>query len=214
MTDDFAACLTPKHMAIIPDGNRRWARARGLTEIAGHDAGVEAFWRALPAVLDGGVEYLSMYLFSPENWARSADQVESLMQLLIRFFADCRHRAPGLGIAPKIIGDLSDPRIPDELRAAIDAASQVAVDDARAVVTFAVNYGSLQSAAAGSLSDLPPVDLLVRTGGQRRLSNFMLMESAYAELSFLEQLWPDIEPVDLTAELRSFAARVRSFGGD
>jgi undecaprenyl diphosphate synthase len=219
----------PRHVAIIPDGNRRWAWSRGLTVHEGHAAGIDAFWRVLPTLLRAQTRFVTIYLFSTENWTRTAAEVGSLMRLLTSFFEDCADRSRRMGFRPVAIGDLDDDRVPEQLRLAAKHATNAPVTDDGPVVTFAVNYGSIQdlaqsiarntwvateASAALSTTGLPSVDLLVRTGGQRRLSNFLLLESAYAELSFPDVLWPDIQPADIIHELRVFGRSERRFGGD
>jgi undecaprenyl diphosphate synthase len=228
----------PKHVAIIMDGNGRWAKARGLPRAAGHRQGAEAARKVLRAAGEAGVECLTLYAFSSENWRRPEDEVNDLMGLL-RFYLqselDNLHRE---GIRLRIIGDHSAFK-PDIARM-IDAAVERTAGNRRMTLVVALNYGarnelveaarSLASrAAAGTLSpaeideasieaaldtrDLPPLDLLIRSSGERRLSNFLLWQAAYAELLFVDTLWPDFDGDALRAALADFAARERRYGG-
>jgi undecaprenyl diphosphate synthase len=187
--------VMPRHVAIIPDGNRRWAHASGLTISDGHRRGAEHLWTILPGLLARRVREVSFFLFSTENWSRSPEEVDALFTLLTEFFTQAAERAVADRFIPQVIGDLTDPRLPRGLRrAARHIGARVPSGTGWPVVTFLVNYGATRDvlraadqllAGSGrdlfahlSTSMLSPVDLLVRTGGEHRLSNFFLLEAA------------------------------------
>ena len=228
----------PRHVAIIMDGNGRWAKARGLPRSAGHRAGAEAARRALRAAGEAGVECLTLYAFSSENWRRPAAEISDLTGLL-RFYVqkelDALHKD---GIRLKIIGDHRAFE-PDVARL-VDKAVTRTAGNSRMTLAVALNYGArnelVQAArrlagevAEGRLRpeqidearldsaldthDLPPLDLLVRTSGEQRLSNFLLWQAAYAELYFTETLWPDFDEEAMRSALAEYARRERRYGG-
>ena len=228
----------PRHVAIIMDGNGRWAKQRGLPRIAGHKAGAEAVRRAMQAAVDHGVEVLTLYAFSSENWRRSAEEISDLTGLM-RFYLE-RELATlhDEGVRLRLIGDYSafGPELVERLDRAI---SHTAQND-RLTLVVALNYGSRAeiAAAARSLAEkvvageigaetidensvdaqlqthgLPELDLLIRTSGEERLSNFLLWQAAYAELMFVDTLWPDFGEDEFAEALERFAARERRFGG-
>jgi undecaprenyl diphosphate synthase len=227
----------PRHVAIIMDGNGRWAKARGLPRLAGHRQGAEAARKVLRAAGEAGIECLTLYAFSSENWRRPETEINDLMGLL-RFYIGAElnslHRE---GVRLKIIGDHNAFQ-PDVARLVDEAVAKTA-GNRRMTLAVALNYGSrvelvqaaqalARRAAAGEIapdrideqaieacldtSDLPPLDLLIRTSGERRLSNFLLWQSAYAELLFVDTLWPDYDGDALRAALADFAARERRYG--
>ena len=178
----------PRHLAIIPDGNRRWARQHHLPLCDGHVAGARNFWRLIPTILDAGPHWVTLFLFSTENWARGQAELAALWEILANFFVDCAMQADRQGFAARVIGDLADERVPEPARAAIVHATSAVPSNSSIVLTFAVNYGSVQDFTAAarrssrsrgdpmqmlSTSGMPPVDLLIRTGGNHRLSNFL-----------------------------------------
>ena len=228
----------PRHVAIIMDGNGRWAKARGLPRSAGHRAGAEAARAAVRAAGEAGVECLTLYAFSSENWRRPATEINELTGLL-RYYVkkeiESLHRE---GIRLKILGD-HNAFEPDVARLVDDAVARTAAND-RMTVAIALNYGArgelvqamrrlAEEVAGGSLQpgqidearieaaldthDLPPLDLLIRTSGEQRLSNFLLWQAAYAELLFIETLWPDFDGDAMRAALGEFARRERRYGG-
>ena len=230
--------VVPRHLAIIMDGNGRWAKARGLPRAAGHRQGAEAARKVLRAAGEAGVECLTLYAFSSENWRRPQDEINDLMGLL-RFYItrelDALHRE---GVRLRILGDLSafQPDIAKLVEQALDRTS----GNSRMTLAIALNYGSraelIQTvhglagrAAAGEIrpedideamveesldtAGLPPLDLLIRTSGEQRLSNFLLWQAAYAELLFVDTLWPDFDGDALRSALADFAGRERRFGG-
>ncbi|HMC92135.1 MAG TPA: isoprenyl transferase [Allosphingosinicella sp.] len=228
----------PRHIAIIMDGNGRWAKAKGLPRAAGHKQGAEAARKVLRAAGEAGVECLTLYAFSSENWRRSADEVGDLMRLLrfyLRSEIEALHKE---GVRLKIIGDYKA-FAPDIVTLIEDGVARTA-SNCRMTLAIALNYGAqaelVQAArrlaarvAAGDIApdaideaaigaeldtaDLPPLDLLIRTSGEYRLSNFLLWQAAYAELLFVDTLWPDFGPEALSAAIGAYAGRERRFGG-
>lgn len=221
----------PRHVAIIMDGNGRWAKARGLPRAAGHKAGAEAARRALRAAGEAGVECLTLYAFSSENWRRPEAEINDLMGLL-RFYLKAElgslHRE---GIRLKILGNHR--AFKPDVAALIDEAVERTAANTRMTLAIALNYGARQELvraaralvedgrevsedaldAALDTAELPPLDLLIRTSGEHRLSNFLLWQAAYAELLFLDTLWPDFDEAAMQAALDDFARRERRFGG-
>jgi undecaprenyl diphosphate synthase len=228
----------PRHVAIIMDGNGRWAKQRGLPRVAGHRAGAEAVRRALQSAADLGVEVLTLYAFSSENWRRSAEEISDLTALM-RFYLDRELKTlEKEGVRLKLIGDYSafGPELVERLEKALERTA----GNSRLTLVIALNYGSraeiaaaaravaLKAAAgemeaeaidehsiAGELqtSELPELDLLIRTSGEVRLSNFLLWQAAYAELLFVDTLWPDFDEQTFADALEQFATRQRRFGG-
>ena len=228
----------PRHVAIIMDGNGRWAKARGLPRVAGHRQGAEAARKVLRAAGEVGVECLTLYAFSSENWRRPETEINDLMGLL-RFYIgselNALHRE---GVRVKIIGDHT--AFEPETARMVDAAVAKTAANTRMTLAVALNYGAraelagaarklAEQVAAGALdprtideqaieqhlytAELPPLDLLIRTSGEVRLSNFLLWQSAYAELMFVDTLWPDFDGDALRACLAEFGARDRRYGG-
>lgn len=219
----------PAHVAIIMDGNGRWAKKRAMPRSFGHKRGVEAL-RNIVRSLDGsGLDCLTLYAFSSENWKRSEDEVGDLMNLMRKFIKSDLQEFIDNGVRLKIIGDWQSlaPDIVEMLEDALEKTSS-----GTHTVAVALNYGSQQeiaraaakAAAIGEVNertiaahldtaDLPPLDLLIRTSGEIRLSNFLLWQSAYAEMLFVDTLWPDFTPEMLKQALDDFAQRERRFGG-
>ena len=228
----------PRHVAIIMDGNGRWAQQRGLPRVAGHRAGAEAVRRALQAAADHGVEVLTLYAFSSENWRRSAEEISDLTALM-RFYLERELKTlEKESVRLKLIGDYSafGPELVDRLERAVERTS----GNTRLTLVIALNYGSraeiaaaaqrlAERAAAGTFdpasidedaigaelqtAELPDLDLLIRTSGEVRLSNFLLWQAAYAELLFVDTLWPDFDEQALAGAIETFASRNRRFGG-
>jgi len=228
----------PRHVAIIMDGNGRWAQKRGLPRAAGHRAGAEAVRRALQAAADHGVEVLTIYAFSSENWRRSAEEVSDLTALM-RFYLERELRTlEKERVRLHLIGDYSafGPELVERLERAVERTAS----NTRLTLVIALNYGSRAeiTAAARNLADkarareirpcdidedaiaaelqtrdLPELDLLIRTSGEVRLSNFLLWQAAYAELLFLDLLWPDFDEKAFAGALDQYAVRQRRFGG-
>ncbi len=222
------------HLAIIPDGNGRWAAARGWPREAGHRAGVEAVRRVVAAAPGFGISALTIYVFSADNWERPVGEVRSLLGLLHDFLLHETPRYIEAGVKLRVIG--RDDRLTPELRAAISAAERATAQGRRLTLRLAVDYSARDAilrAACRMISSreisrkefsrllgvvthaaepAAEVDLLIRTGGEQRLSDFLLWESAYAELLFTPRLWPDFDAGDLAAALREFGTRERRFG--
>ena len=200
---------TSLHVAIIMDGNGRWGTRRGLPRAAGHRAGAEAVRRTVEAAPDLGIGALTLFAFSADNWNRPPSEVAILMRLFARYL----HReAPQLaerGVRLTVIGRRD--RLPAPLVSAIAAAERATADGTALHLRIGVDYSARFAIRAGSL--LPDVDLLVRTGGEQRLSDFLLWECAYAELWFTDRMWPDFAGADLASAIQAFRARDRRFGG-
>jgi undecaprenyl diphosphate synthase len=228
----------PRHVAIIMDGNGRWAKKRLLPRVAGHKKGVDTVKAVVRAAGDLGIEVLTLYAFSTENWNRPADEVSDLMGLLRHFIERDLEELHSNGVRLKIIGDYK--ALQPELVALIDGAITRTADNRNQTLVIALNYGSqaeianaarrlAEKVAAGELApsaitpeamdaeldtaDLPPLDLLIRTSGEVRLSNFLLWQCAYAEMVFVDTLWPDYGKAELETAIDAFAGRNRRFGG-
>jgi len=211
------------HAAIIMDGNGRWALARGLPRIAGHRAGVEAARRVVEAAPESGIGTLTLFAFSSDNWSRPPEEVSALMGLLTFYLEVETHRAIANGVRLEAIGRRD--RLGASLAEAIGRAEAATANGRRLHVRLAVDYSARDSivCAARAQPDLsrealgtalgPPVDLLIRTGGEQRLSDFLLWEAAYAELIFSRVMWPDFGAAELAHAMREFRGRQRRFGG-
>jgi undecaprenyl diphosphate synthase len=230
--------MVPRHVAIIMDGNGRWARRRGLPRVAGHKAGAEAVRRAMQAAVDHGVEVLTLYAFSSENWKRTNEEIADLTGLM-RYYLERELAALDReGVKLQLIGDYS--AFGPDLVARLERAVEHTAQNRRLTLVVALNYGSRAEiaaaakelavkAVAGDLDPkaidedmlagelqthgLPELDLMIRTSGEIRLSNFLLWQAAYAELMFIDTLWPDFAEADFAEALERFAARERRFGG-
>ena len=197
------------HVAIVMDGNGRWASRRGLPRVAGHRAGADAVRRTVEAAPGVGIGALTLYAFSADNWKRPPSEVAALMRLFARYLRTETPRLLQNGVRLDVVGRRD--RLPAPLVAAIDAAERTTANAARLRLRLAVDYSSRWAIGAGVI--LPDVDLLIRTGGEQRLSDFLLWESAYAELHFMETMWPDFGAAELAAAVAEFHARERRFGG-
>ena len=236
-TEQSPATGAPRHVAIIMDGNNRWAKRRLLPGVAGHKAGVSAVRAVIKVCAEAGVEVLTLFAFSSETWQRPADEVSALMEL---FLGALRREARKLnenGIQLRIIGDRS--RFHPDLQAAMQQAEALTAGNHRFVLQVAANYGGqwdivqatrqlaarvqrgelqpeaisaedLQSCLSGA--DLPLPDLCIRTGGEHRISNFLLWQLAYAELYFSDLFWPDFKHAAMREALADYASRQRRFG--
>ncbi len=227
----------PRHVAIIMDGNGRWARKRMMPRSFGHKKGVEAVRRAIAFLARAGVRHLTLFAFSSENWNRPRDEVSSLMSLFVSSLQKNTDELDEKGIRIRFIGDRS--AFHQDLIRQIEASEQQTRDNRRMTLNIAANYGGqwdiLQASrrlagqcrngelrpdeideqrfeACLSTPDAAAVDLFIRTGGERRISNFLLWQSAYAELYFCDRLWPDFDEAEMQAALDDFAARQRRFG--
>ena len=228
----------PRHVAIIMDGNGRWAKKRHLPRIAGHRKGIEAARSTVRAAGDLGIQVLTLYAFSTENWRRPADEVSDLMGLLRHFIQTDIDELAANGVRLRIIGDYH--ALAPDLVKMIEAACARTAANTLTTLVIALNYGSqaeiagaartlAERAVAGALDpalidpamiepllytgDLPPPDLLIRTSGEKRLSNFLMWQLAYAELLFVDTLWPDFGKAELAAAIADFGVRERRFGG-
>jgi len=191
------------------DGNGRWAARRGLPRAAGHRAGADAVRRVVEAAPDQGVAALTLFAFSADNWKRPASEVAALMRLFARHLHTETPRLVENGVRLEVVGRRD--RLPAPLVTAIRAAERATAAGTRLRLRLAVDYSA--RAAIADRHILPDVDLLIRTGGEQRLSDFLLWECAYAELYFSEIMWPDFTVADLADALRAFHARQRRFGG-
>ena len=227
-----------RHLAIIMDGNGRWAQARRLPRIAGHRAGVEAVRRIVEAAPDVGIEVLTLYAFSSENWKRPADEVADLMGLLRHYIQSEINDLHKNGVRLNFIGNWK--RLKPDLVTMLEAARIKTMDNRRLTLIMALNYGGqdemaraaqamAHDVAAGTLdpatisvetlgarldtAGLPPPDLVLRTSGEMRLSNFLLWQSAYAEFAATDTLWPDFNAAKLAEAVAEFSKRERRFGG-
>ena len=227
----------PAHIAVIMDGNGRWARQRGLPRTAGHRQGAEAARRTVEGAIEAGVSYLTLFSFSSENWNRPADEVQELMGLLRRYLQSEIAELHKNGVRLKVIGDRT--RLTDDIRRLIVEGEEWTKDNRRLCLTMALSYGGRQeiadtarrlaeAAVAGEIdpsaideaalaarlftSDLPDPDLLIRTSGEQRISNFLLWQLAYSELVFVDTLWPDFAADHLKAAISEFQRRDRRYG--
>jgi undecaprenyl diphosphate synthase len=224
----------PQHVAIVMDGNGRWARQRGMPRYFGHKRGVDALVRTVQACADRGIKYLTVFAFSSENWKRPSDEVSGLMGLVLVAVSKYLSKLAGEGVRIRIVGDRS--AVSDKVRAAWQHAEAATAHNTRITLSVAFNYGgrwdivqACQQAirsgvAADALDDAtlarfmamsyaPDPDLFIRTGGEVRISNFLLWQVAYAELVFSNVLWPDFGEADLDAAIAAFSGRDRRFGG-
>lgn len=227
------ALVVPRHVAIIMDGNRRWARSREASEASGHAAGVAAIRPIVERAVDSGVEVLSLYAFSRENWSRASHEVATLFSLLEQAIRDYTPELVGHGVQVRLLGRLEE--LPDQTRASILEALGATAAGTRMTLNLAFNYSGrteIVDAVRRCLRDglspeavdedaiaarlytgaLPEPDLLIRTGGDQRISNFLIWQAAYAELYFCDVLWPDFGPDALDAALGEYARRSRRFG--
>ncbi|MEX0374361.1 polyprenyl diphosphate synthase [Spiribacter pallidus] len=235
MTD--ASREVPRHVAIVMDGNGRWAAQHGEARHYGHRAGAESVRQAVETCARAGVEALTLFAFSSENWQRPASEVSMLMELFMRVLDRETTRLHENGIRLQIIGDRS--RLSEKLQTRCQAAEALTADNERMVLNIAASYGGrwdiaqaarrlAEAVAAGELAPeaideamvgervclagLPDPDLFVRTGGEQRISNFLLWQLAYTELYFTPVLWPDFDAVQMTRALEWYAGRERRFG--
>jgi undecaprenyl diphosphate synthase len=222
----------PRHVAIIMDGNGRWAKKRMLPRIAGHKKGIEAVRAVTRAAREMGIDVLTLYAFSSENWRRPAEEVSDLMGLLRHFIQTDLDEMVRENVQLRVIGDYR--AFKPDLVAQIDGAIARTAANTGATLVIALNYGAQDEIvraarrlaardpatidaaafeAALDTADLPPVDLLIRTSGEVRLSNFMLWQAAYAELLFVDTLWPDFGAAELQSAIATYGLRERRFGG-
>lgn len=220
----------PHHIAIVMDGNGRWANARFLPRIAGHKQGVNSLSRCVRACVERGVGVLTVFAFSSENWNRPSEEVSGLMELMVVALAKEVPRLNDNGVQLRFVGDRQ--RLSDRVRNGLAQAEQATAANQRLVLNVCFNYGgrwdiaqaAQQLASRGepitekalnqamALAHVPDPDLLIRTGGEFRLSNFMLWQSAYSELFFSDRLWPEFDEAALDQAIAAFSHRERRFG--
>lgn len=226
--------LVPRHVGYIIDGNRRWAREHGIPPYEGHLAGYNALKEVALETLAQGVEYMSAYVFSTENWKRSHDEVKRLLSLVLRLVSSDLPEFNRHNVKLVVLG--SRDGVPEKIVKAIEKAEEETAHNTGGVLALCFNYGGqleiadavkkiIQSSIAPDkvtpeliaehlyAPDVPPVDLIVRTSGEQRLSNFMLWRSAYSELIFLKKNWPDMTKSDVNSIMKEYAQRHRRFGG-
>jgi undecaprenyl diphosphate synthase len=233
-----ATASAPRHIAIIMDGNGRWARQRSRPRTFGHAEGVEALRRTVEAAGDLGVGYLTVFGFSTENWRRPIEEVNALFDLLRLYVARDLDRLAREGVRVRVIGDRGN--LQKDILEIIDRAETRTRDNDKLNLTIAFNYGGQDEIARAArraaedvktgkiapgdinpdsfgryldTADLPPPDLLVRTSGESRLSNFMLWQAAYTELVFVDKLWPDFDKAALQEAIETYRKRERRYGG-
>ena len=200
----------PRHTAIIMDGNGRWAQARGLPRTAGHRAGAAAVRRVIETAPSLGITALTLYAFSADNWQRPRAEVQTLLRLFRAHLRTETARCVAQGVRLAVIGRRD--RLPQVLQAAIGAAEHATSRGRTLELRLAIDYSARDAIARGE-APLPDVDLLIRTGGDQRLSDFLLRECAYAELYFTPCAWPDFDGAALAAAVAEFGRRQRRFGG-
>lgn len=228
----------PRHLAIIMDGNGRWAQKRGLPRTLGHKQGVETVREAVKAARDMGIEYLTLYSFSSENWSRPEAEITELFGLLRMFIRRDLADLHKNNVCVKVIGRKND--VPDDILALLDEAQNLTQNNTAQTLVIAFNYGArdeicdavktiASEVSSGKLrieditndtisnaldtKNIPDPDLLIRTSGEIRLSNFLLWQVAYSELVFLDCLWPDFSRADLEEAIKIYQSRTRKFGG-
>ncbi|MBA7699728.1 Ditrans,polycis-undecaprenyl-diphosphate synthase ((2E,6E)-farnesyl-diphosphate specific) [subsurface metagenome] len=225
----------PNHVAIIMDGNRRWAEQRGLSSLDGHRAGVKSIRPTVEYLAKQGVKYLTVYGFSTENWSRPKDEVEGLFRLFIEVLDKEISELNEVGVRVRHLGRLDE--LPVNVQEAIKRAVELTADNTSLTLNLAVNYGGRQEIveavqrlyiASSSWSDIdessisrhlytdgiPDVDLVIRTAGELRLSNFLIWQTAYSEYYFTDALWPDFDIEELEKALEAYKQRCRRYGGD
>ncbi|WP_439272764.1 isoprenyl transferase [Pseudochrobactrum sp. HB0163] len=228
----------PRHIAIIMDGNGRWAEARGLPRVAGHKAGVETLRDIVRAAGDSGLDFLTLFAFSSENWSRPQSEVSELLGLLKLFIRRDLHKLHKSNVRVRIIGARAD--LAADIRALLYEAEALTAANTSLTLVIAFNYGArdeltramqalAQQVASGTLlpeaitperigaqldtADIPDPDLIIRTSGEMRLSNFLLWQAAYSEFYFVSDYWPDFKPVQFFSAIEEYRKRVRRFGG-
>lgn len=240
ITVDVDRDSVPAHVGIIMDGNGRWANARGLHRTQGHARGEPALFDVVYGALELGIEWLTVYTFSTENWDRDEFEVSFLMQFNVDLLERRRDELNDLGVRVLFMGDVDDERVPQELRDRIRSAEELTADNTTMTMVFAFNYGgrveivdAIKRVAADLLAgelrpgeideqavrdhlyipDMPDPELVIRTSGEHRTSNFLLWEAAYSEYVFTPVLWPDFDRDELARCIAEFQQRDRRFGG-
>jgi undecaprenyl diphosphate synthase len=240
LATDIDMDSVPQHVGIIMDGNGRWANARGLHRTQGHAAGEPALFDVVHGALDLGVQWLTVYTFSTENWDRETSEVEFLMQFNVDLLERRRDELDDLGVRILFMGDVDDERVPQVLRDRIRSAEDLTASNTNMTMVYAFNYGGrieivdavktiARGVASGSidpdtitmdtvsnnlyLADMPDPDLVIRTSGEQRTSNFLLWEAAYSEYVFTPVLWPDFDRHEFARCVGEYQTRDRRFGG-
>ncbi len=231
---DTLSRAVPRHVAVVMDGNGRWARQRQVPRFFGHKQGVDALVRSVNAFAARGVDFLTVFAFSSENWKRPSEEVSGLMSLVLVAVTKYLHKLSADGVRIRVVGDRE--AVSEKLRRACDHAEALTRDNRGITLTVAFNYGGRwdilqacrRAVAMGlredqidedwlsrhmALSFAPDPDLFIRTGGEMRVSNFVLWQAAYSELFFTECLWPDFGEAEIDAALLAYAQRERRFGG-
>lgn len=226
--------IVPRHIGYILDGNRRWAKKHGLPTYEGHLAGYNALKDVIEATADAGVKYISFYTFSTQNWNRAESEVNGIMRIIRRLFKSDIKQLVKDGYKLVVLGTREG--LPKDINEMIDKAQEASAHNSRATLAMCFNYGGQeeivraaqrlveQKTSAEDITlesfaevldhpEVPPCDLIVRTSGELRLSDFMLWRSAYSEFMFLEKFWPEMTPEDVTAILKEYSKRQRRFGG-
>ena len=226
--------VVPRHVAVVMDGNGRWASRRYMPRYFGHKSGVDALVKAIDLFADRSVEFLTVFAFSSENWKRPSDEVSGLMGLVLVAVSKYLNKLHRDGVKVRIVGDRES--VSAKLLQAWDRAESLTADNGRITLTVAFNYGGrwdviqacrraladgvkaddldeAQLSSRMAMSFAPDPDLFIRTGGEMRMSNFLLWQSAYSELFFTDCLWPDFGAAEIDAALHAFAQRERRFGG-
>jgi len=230
----------PRHVGIIMDGNGRWANAHGLHRTAGHAAGEPALFDVIEGALEIGLEWLTVYTFSTENWSRDEEEVQFLMEFNVDLLERRRDQLDEMGVRLLFIGDHEDPRIPDVVRERMATAQELTKNNRTLNMVYAFNYGGRAEIAEAArqiareavaddldpdavnvetvarrlyLPEMPDPDLIVRTSGEHRTSNFLLWQAAYSELVFTQVLWPDFDRRELVRCIAEYQARDRRYGG-
>jgi undecaprenyl diphosphate synthase len=236
--DDAARPVTPRHVAIIMDGNGRWASARGLPRGEGHRRGVEALRRVVRAAHELGISYLTIFSFSSENWSRPATEIGDLFGLLRRFIRNDLASLHRDGVRVRVIGERDG--LENDIRGLLSEAEELTRNNTALTLVVAFNYGSRQEIARAAqrlavevaegrrasetitadtlgqyldAPDIPDPDLIIRTSGEQRLSNFLMWQAAYSELVFVPIHWPDFDRAALEGAIAEYARRERRFGG-
>jgi undecaprenyl diphosphate synthase len=238
--DELDRDTVPRHVGIIMDGNGRWANARGLHRTAGHAAGEPALFDVIEGALDIGLQWLTVFTFSTENWSRDPDEVDFLMEFNVDLLERRRDELHGMGIRLLFIGERDDPRVPDAVRERMNAAEALTAANRKMNMVYAFNYGGRSEIARAArhiareaveddldpdaigietvsrrmyLPEMPDPDLVIRTSGEHRTSNFLLWQAAYAEWVFTPVLWPDFDRNELVRCIVEYQGRERRFGG-
>lgn len=237
-TPEIDKSLLPKHVAIIMDGNGRWAKKRGVPKIVGHRAGAEALRRVSRFAGRMGIEYITVYAFSTENWKRSEQEVSDLMSLLMQYLKNAEKELAGDEVRIRVIGDKT--RFFSELQKEMDRVENVTAKNKACTVNIALNYGSrdeitlavrkisamvrdgkmkCEDICEKTISEnlytyyMPDPDLVIRSSGEQRLSNFLMWQSSYSELYFTDTLWPDFDENEFMKAIEAYVKRDRRFGG-